>query len=468
MPDQSYRTYLKNLEQQGHMLRFTKEVDPLTNLSAIEWRAYAETGKSSLFTNVKGHPGWQVASQILADRTKWALALGVDEDDLLDWLSITTETRTPLVDVGEADAPVQEVVEIGDDVDLDKVPAVITSEHDGGRYLASGMAVVRDPDTGGLNMSIHRQQIFDRNTTGMIMLPRHARRIYDKYCARGEPMPVSFFYGAHPAIFFSASFTTSIGASELEIAGSLMGEGVRTVKCKTNDLVVPAEAEMVLEGVVMPNEMRPEGPFGEVVGTYADAGESEVFQIKALTRRADPIHYGIHCGFPVTDTQAVMGLGLEAATKVHLSRVEGGMDLMDVRCLTVSGNMALVIKLRPRVEGQAKTALMAALSGPYLHPKLAIAVDHDIAADDLRQVMWSMTTRVHAERDVIMIPNARTFALDKASDVAASGNVLHRVGTKWMIDATIPFGQTADGRDLFEMAMPLNYDSVALEDFPPE
>lgn len=468
MPDQSYRTFLKNLEQQGHLLRITKEVDPLTNLAAVEWKAYADTGKSCLFANVKGHPDWQVASQILADRSKWSVALGVEEDELLDWLTARTEARQPLVEVGEADAPVQEVVELDDNVDLDRVPAIVTSEHDGGRYLASGMAVVRDPDTGNLNMSIHRQQVFDRNTTGMIMLPRHARRIYDKYCARNEPMPVAFCYGAHPAIFFSASFTTSIGASELEIAGSLLGEGVRTVKCKTSDLVVPAEAEMVLEGVVMPNEMRAEGPFGEIVGTYADAGESEVFHVKALTRRASPIHYGIHCGFPVTDTQATMALGLEAATKVHLSRVEGGMDLTDVRCLTVAGNMALVIKLKPRVEGQAKSALMAALSGPYLHPKLAIAVDHDIAADDLRQVMWSMTTRVHAERDVIMIPNARTFALDKASDVAASGNVMHRVGTKWMIDATIPFGKSVDGRDLFEMAMPMNYDSVDLADFLPE
>ena len=465
MPDQSYRTYLKNLEQQGHLTRFAKEVDPLTNLSAIEWRAYNELGQASLFTNVKGHPDWQVASQIVADRAKWSIALGVEEDDLLDWLAARTENPVDTVEVTEA--PVQEVVLEGDDVNLDEVPAVITSEHDGGRYLASGMAVIRDPETGKLNVSIHRQQIFDRNTTGMIMVPRQARAIYDKYCARGEAMPVSFFYGAHPAIFFGAAFTTRAGLNELTIAGSLLGEGVRTVKCKTNDLVVPAEAEMALEGVVLPNELRAEGPFGEIVGTYADAGESEVFKVNALTRRADPIHYGIHCGFPVTDTQGVMCLGLETATKTHLERVEGGMNLMDVRCLAVAGLMALVIKVKPKVEGQAKTALMAALSGPYLHPKLAIAVDEDIDADDLRQVMWSITTRVHAERDVVMIPSARTFALDKASDVAESGNVLHRVGTKWMIDATIPFGETADGRDLFEMAMPKNYDSVSLEDFLP-
>ena len=214
-------------------MRFTKEVDPLANLSAIEWRAYNEMGRSSLFTNVKGHPDWQVASQILADRAKWSIALGVDEDDLLDWLVERTDNPVDMVEVSTADAPLQEMVTQGDNVNLDDVPTVITSENDGGRYLASGMAVIRDPETGQLNVSIHRQQIFDRNTTGMIMVPRHARAIYDKYCAQNEAMPIAFFYGVHPAIFFSASVTTRMGLNELTIAGSLLGEGVRTVKCRT-------------------------------------------------------------------------------------------------------------------------------------------------------------------------------------------------------------------------------------------
>lgn len=470
MPDQSLRTFLKNLEQQGHLYRFTSEVDPLTNLAALEWRAYNERGKSSLFTNVAGHPDWQVCSQILADRRLWAMGLGTEEEGILDWLVARMEDPRETVPV--SDAPVHEVVLEGDEVDLGQVPAVHTSEKDPGRFLASGMAVIRDPETGILNMSVHRQQIFDRNTTGMLMVPRHARAIYEKYQARNEAMPVAFVYGVHPAIFYSASFTTKPGLNEMTIAGGILGEGVRTVKCRTCDLEVPAEAEMVLEGELRPGELRPEGPFGEIVGTYADAGEAEVFHVKALTRRAEPIHYGIHCGFPVTDTQGTMAIGMEAATKAHLARVEGGMNLMDVRNLTVSGMLAIVLKLKPRVEGQAKTALMAALSGPYLHPKLAIAVDADIDASDVRQIMWSITTRVEASRDVVMIPESRTFALDKASRVAASGNVLHRVGTKWLIDATIPPGgdRTSGGeaRNLFEMAMPQNYNDVRLEDFLPD
>ena len=144
------------------------------------------------------------------------------------------------------------------------------------------------------------------------------------------------------------------------------------------------------------------------------------------------------------------------------------MDIRDVRCHTASGLMMLVIRMRPRIEGQAKTALMAALSGPYLHPKLAIAVDEDIDANDLRQVIWSVTTRVHAARDVTLLPNTRTFALDKVSPIEPGGNQFERMGTKWLIDATMPAPTHPEARQQFERAMPKNFDSVDIADFLPE
>jgi UbiD family decarboxylase len=467
MPDQSYRTFLKNLEQQGELLHFTKEVDPADNMSAIEWKAYNELGKASLFSNLKGHEGWQATSQILADRRKWAIGLGVSEDEILDEMSERLKQTVKTVDVDSSAAPVQEVVFEGDDVNILDVPAMMTSEKDGGRYFASGMAIVKDPETGIRNMSVHRQMILNERETGFIMVPRQAKRIYDMYAAQGKGMPVAMVYGAHPAIFYGSGFTTSYGKDELEIAGSLLGEGVRMVKCKTVDIEVPAEAEMVLEGEILFDKQVPEGPFGEIPGTYAEATTSHVFRINCMTRRKDPIFYAVHCGYPTTDTQGTMALGIEIATKEHLKNVEGGLELLDVRCHPSAGMMMVVLKMRPRVEGQAKTALMAALSGAYLHPKLAIAVDDDIDADDLRQIMWSMTTRVHAERDVIMIPNTRVFALDNISPVVEGQNSFHRLGTKWMIDATKPAVTQVEERARFERAMPRNYDSVDLEDFLP-
>lgn len=467
MPDQSYRTFLKNLEQQGELLHFTKEVDPAENMSAIEWKAYNELGKASLFTNLKGHEGWQATSQILADRKKWAIGLGVSEDTILDEMSERLRQTVKTVDVDSDAAPVQEVVFEGDDVNILDVPAMMTSEEDGGRYFASGMAIVKDPETGIRNMSVHRQMILNERETGFIMVPRQAKRIYDMYAAQGKGMPVAMVYGAHPAIFYGSGFTTTYGKDELEIAGSLLGEGVRMVKCKTVDIEVPAEAEMVLEGEILFDRQVPEGPFGEIPGTYAEATESHVFRVNCMTRRKDPIFYAVHCGYPTTDTQGTMSLGIEIATKEQLRNVEGGLDLIDVRCHASAGMMMVVLKMRPRVEGQAKTALMAALSGAYLHPKLAIAVDDDIDANDLRQIMWSMTTRVHAERDVVMIPNTRVFALDNISPVVPGQNSFHRLGTKWMIDATKPAVTQAEERERFTRAMPRNYDNVKLEDFLP-
>jgi 2,5-furandicarboxylate decarboxylase 1 len=352
-------------------------------------------------------------------------------------------------------------------VNILDVPSMMTSEEDGGRYFASGMAIVKDPKTGIRNMSIHRQMVLNERETGFIMVPRQAKRIYDIYAAEGRGMPVAMVYGAHPAIFYGSGFTTTYGKDELEIAGSLLGEGVRMVKCKTVDIEVPAEAEMVLEGEILFDRMVPEGPFGEIPGTYAEATHANVFRINCMTRRKDPIFYAVHCGYPTTDTQGTMALGIEIATKEQLKNVEGGLDLLDVRCHPSAGMMMVVLKIRPRVEGQAKTALMAALSGAYLHPKLAVAVDDDIDANDLRQVMWSMTTRVHAERDIVMIPNTRVFALDNISPVVPGQNSFHRIGTKWMIDATKPAVTQGEARDQFERAMPRNFDSVDLDEFLP-
>jgi UbiD family decarboxylase len=196
-------------------------------------------------------------------------------------------------------------------------------------------------------------------------------------------------------------------------------------------------------------------------------GSTEIFQLKAITHRRDPIFYGMQCGAPMTDTQSITATCIETVLHDHLKNVEGGLDVLDVRSLGVAGLMAVVIKLRPRVEGQAKTALLASLASPYLHPKLAIAVDEDIDASDLRQIFWSLTTRVHAERDVVKIPNTRIWSLDNVSDIVPGMSAMYRIGTKWLIDATKPAVTQTKERARFERAMPFNYDNVDLREFLP-
>ncbi len=468
MRDQSLRNHVANLEQQGELIRITKEVDPHQNVSAIGWKAYDRLGKSTLFTNLKGFPGWELVNQVITDRRKWSIALGIDdEEDFIPTLVDRVKRQLKPVDVSAADAPVKEVILKGKDADLTKVPALWHAENDPAPYIASGMAIIKDPETGVRNMSIHRQQIMGPDQTGFLICPRHALRVYQKYQKRNEPMPVAMVVGAHPAIYYASGFTSSYGLDELEIAGSLLDDPIRLVKCETIDIEVPAEAEMVIEGEVLPEGMVEEGPFGEASGTYAMEGSTEIFKVKAITHRKDPLFYAMQCGAPMTDTQSITGTCIETVITDHLRNVEGGLDLLDVRCLGIAGLMAIVLKLRPRVEGQAKTALMAALSSPYLHPKLAIAVDDDIDASDMRQVFWSMTTRVHGSRDVVKVPNTRIWSLDNVSDIVPGMSAMYRIGTKLIIDATKPaITQTAE-RARFTPAMPHNFNGVNLEDYLP-
>jgi 2,5-furandicarboxylate decarboxylase 1 len=467
MGDQSFRGHIANLEQQGEVIRVEAETDPGENVSAIGWKTYDRFGKSTLFTNLKGYPGWRLASQVVTDRRKWAIGLGVSEDKVISTLVERLKSPLEPVQVESDKAPVKEVVLTGDDADLTKLPAMWTSEQDPGPYIAAGMAVIKDPETGLRNMSYHRQQIMGPDKSGFLICPRHALRIYQKYQARNEAMPVAIVIGAHPAILFAAGYTTQYGTDELALAGGLLEDPVRMVKCETCDIEVPAEAEIILEGEVLAEGKTEEGPFGEVTGGYAEEGSTEIFRLKAITHRRDPIFYGMHSGAPMTDPQSITGICVEGALHEHLAKVEGGLDILDIRVLGISGLMAVVLKIRPRVAGQVKTALMAALSSPYMHPKLAIAVDEDIDAEDLRQIFWSLTTRVHAEHDVFRISSTRIWSLDNVSDIVPGMSPMYRIGTKTAIDATMPPVTHPEERAQFSRAMPKNFDAVAIEDFLP-
>jgi 2,5-furandicarboxylate decarboxylase 1 len=465
MGDQSFRGHISNLEQQGELVRVDAEVDVCENVSAIGWKTYDRFVKSTLFTNLKGFPGWKLASQVVTDRRKWSIGLGVPEDTVIE--TVMDRLKQPLdpIHVDAADAPVKQNVLTGADADLTKIPAMWTSEEDPGPYIASGMVVIRDPETGSNNLSYHRQQVMGPDRTGFLICPRHALRSYQKYQEQKKAMPVAVVVGAHPAIVFAAGFTTQYGVDEMSLAGGLMEDPVRLVKCETSDLMVPADAELVIEGEILPEGMTEEGPFGEVTGGYAEEGSTEIFKLTAITHRDDPIFYGMHSGAPMADPQSITGTCIEAALTEHLAKVEGGMDIRDIRCLGVSGLMAVVIKLRPRIAGQAKTALMAALSSPYMHPKLAIAVDEDIDASDLRQVFWSLTTRVHAETDVTPVDRTRIWSLDNVSDIVPGMSPMYRIGTKLAIDATMPPASHPEDRARFARAMPKNFDSVDIDEF---
>ena len=242
--DQSFRTFLEALEKNNELVRFAKPVDPLRNMSAIEWKTYNELGKASLFTNIEGHPGWRACSQIVADRRKLSIGLGLPEETLLQDVAKRMKQAIPSTAYRGA-APVKAVRLMGDDADLTALPAVKVSERDSARYIPSGIAFVKDPETGVGNLSLHRMEIKGPRKSGFVMLPRHARRIYDKYSQRGLPTPIAIVIGVHPAIWISAGYTTGPGIDELGLAGGLLGLLRRALRQSRSQRSQPRETQQV-------------------------------------------------------------------------------------------------------------------------------------------------------------------------------------------------------------------------------
>ncbi len=433
---QSLRRHLEALASAGVLERIDLPADVDNDVSAVSYLTYVKKRKACHFTNLIGFPGWEVASQLVMDRGMWSVALGVPESQVVE--TFARRLAQPVAPVLTAAAPVHEIVEVGDAVDLMKIPAMWTSQRDPGRYIASGMCIIKDPKTGIRNMSVHRAQILGRNTTGYYMLPRQAMRIHQMHQELGRPMEAAMVIGGHPLIMFAAAFVAPFGMDELAIGGGLLGEPVRLVKCRTIDIEVPADAEVVLEGEILPDEIAPEGPFGEVTGTYSKVGTAPVFRVKAITRRKNPVFYAMSCGMPPSDAHSITCAVVEAKLSDHLKGVDGGLlDLRDIRCPGGMSPLIVALRMQPRYPGQARTALMAAAASPYLHPKLLVAVDPDIDISDPWQVLRAFSSRFDPVAGLTRIDRTRVFTLDNASPLDPGANPMHRTGTKALFDATL-------------------------------
>jgi len=455
------RDWIDRLDRSGELVRLKKPVDPHTEMGALLYRA---RDKSLFFEKINGFPGWRAIGQAPANIHQAALAFDTRPDEIVREFSARVKDLRKTVLV--KDGPVREVDLSGEDVDITKLPAHIAGEKDGGRFITSGLVICRDPDTGKRNMAIHRMQIKGPRKLGILMVPRHTFLVYQKNEARNEPTPISIMIGHHPMYYFAAAYSGPFELDELELAGALLQEEVEVVKGKTNDLEVPAHAEICLEGVILPHEREEEGPFSEFQDYYvAGTGMNPVIRIDQMTMRRDSIYKEIQNGSEVEGCiyhKVPMSVGVYD----RLKTVGGYADLVNVTILP--GIFGAVIQLKQRFAGEAKNLLLGALSSQYLHPKVVIAVDEDVDIFNPADVLWAMTTRVNPERDVFIISEARVHPMDPTGlELVKPGSPLgwSRIGSKMGIDATKPAMSDPEGRKVFERIKPLNIDKIKREDF---
>jgi 2,5-furandicarboxylate decarboxylase 1 len=326
------------------------------------------------------------------------------------------------------------------------LPIPTHSEHDNGPYITAGLVIARNPATGVQNVSINRIQVHGKDRMAILMLPRHLLAFYKAAEARDQPLEVAVVIGADPLTLLASQAITPIDHDELEIAGALHGAPLPVVKCVTNEVRVPAGAEIVIEGRLLPKVREPEGPFGEFPKYYSAQENREVIAVDAVTTRANPIYHTI---VPAEMEHLLLGaIPREATMLAHLQRSFPGV--LDVH-LSVGGvgRYHLFVKFRKQREGEPKNVILGAF-GAHYDIKQVIVVDDDVEVHDPQQVEWAVATRFQADRDLVVIAGAQGSVLDPSTTVAgemhrtaADGDEpapahLQGIGAKMGLDATRP------------------------------
>ena len=454
------RTWIAELEAAGELIRIDKPVDPLTQMGAL---LYQSREKALFFENLPH--GWRSLGQAPANVRHAAIAFGAREDTVVPLVAERMDQRLPPELVTEGS--VKEVKLKRGEFDLRELPVHVAGQRDGGPVIGSGLMVTKDPDTGRRNVSFHSLQIKGADKSGILLYPRHSWRNYLKYQARNEPMPVAIFIGHYPLYYAAASTTVAYGVDEFEIAGGYLGEPVRLVKCETVDLEVPADAEVVLEGHIPPHVREDEGPFSEFQDCYVTGtGKNPIVEYDCMTRRHDAIFKNLQNGSEMEGC-VFHKIPMSATIYRRLRDIGGGPNLHNV--MVLPGVFGVVVQMTSRYYGEAKNLLLAALSSEYQHPKIAIAVDADVDIFNHSELLWALCTRVNPQEDVVIIPNTHNHAMDPSlPEIGETGTVLwQRLGSKLLIDATIPPPADAAARAKFERVRPPN-PQVRLEDFAAE
>src|SRR5579872_5935435 len=364
-----------------------------------------------------------VVANLFADRNWIADSLQVPPQELL--VRFQSAVRQPLPWVEVAAAAAQEVVHEKVDL-LKQLPIPKHNEHDSGPYITAALLIARNPKSGIQNVSIHRCQVSGPDRIGVLLLPRHTQHYFRLAEAAGEALEIALVIGAHPACMLASQAIAALDSDEMEIAGALLGHPVEMVKCRTNRVRVPAHAEIVLEGRILPKVREPEGPFGEFPQYYGPRADREVIQIDAITHRQNPIFHTIVGGG--VEHLLLGGIPREATLLGHLQR--SFPSVRDVR-LTRGGTCRyhLAVKIDKKSQGEPKNVIMGAFGGHY-DIKQVVVVDMDVNIDDEREIEWAVATRFQADRDLVVVSGAQGSKLDPSSDDGISA--------KMGLDATKP------------------------------
>ena len=460
------RDFLDHLEKQGDLKRIQLEVDPNLEMTEIADRVLRADGPALLFENPKGS-NVPVLANLFGSTRRVAAAMGCQEvSQLREVGKLLAFLKEPEPPAGLKDAwnkaPIfkqvlnmsakvvkkaecQEVVLAGEQVDLSQIPIQTCWPGDAAPLITWGLVVTRGPHQKRQNLGIYRQQVIAKNKVIMRWLSHRGGALDFKAWQDenpGEPFPISVALGADPATILGAVTPVPDTLSEYAFAGLLRGEKTRVVSCLSNDLQVPASAEYVLEGYIYPDEMAPEGPYGDHTGYYNEVENFPVFTVERITHRQSPIYHSTYTGRP-PDEPAILGVALN---EVFIPLLQKQFpEIVDFYLPPEGCSYRLaVVTMKKQYPGHAKRVMMGVWSflRQFMYTKFVIVTDEDVNARDWNDVIWALTTRVDPARDTTMIEHTPIDYLDFASPVSGLGSKMGIDATnKWPGETTREWGE---------------------------
>jgi UbiD family decarboxylase len=396
-------------------------------------RIFEGSRKAILFRSV-GPEGAELVGNVTGSRSRIARAFGVAPGELLGEVARRLRIPQPIVEVSRDAAPVQEVVLTGEEINLTRLPVHVQHGYDGGPYISASVDYTVDERTGFTNNGMRRLMLRGRRETGIdVNAPSDLRAIYEASARRGAPLPIAFAVGSHPIDHVAA--TMRVPGDELEVLAALRGAPLGVVKCVTNDIRVPADAEWIIEGYLdAAGLVEPEGPYGEFLGYYGAVKKNPIFHVTAITHRKDALFQTSTIGghtIGLTDTAQLNAVRTEVMVWRALETAV--REPLAVYVTPSSGGAYnLRIALRQRVPGEARNAIAAAFSC-LANVKHVFVVDPDIDVFSDEQVDWALATRFQGDRDLVVQTDMRAIPIDPSLEGS-------RTTAKVGFDLTVPFG----------------------------
>lgn len=380
-----------------------------------------------VFTNIKDSQ-MNIISGICNTRDKIAKSIGTTVDKITENIIHATNNPTPIKTIKNYD----EIYQNNEDADLGKLPILKHYPKDKGKYITAGIVIAKDPDTGTTNASIHRMLVHSENELGIRIVPRQLYTYYKRAEELGKPLDIAIAIGLSPSTLLASTTSIPISENEMEVANTFKDGNLSLVRCEKVDIEAP-ECEILLEGQIMPNERRSEGPFVDLTDTYDKIRDEPVIKLTRMHYKENPYYHAI---LPAGNEHKLLQ-GLPQEPRIYNS-VKNTLPTVQNVVLTEGGCCWLhaVVSIKKQTEGDAKNVMMAALSA---HPSLkhCVIVDEDIDIFDPVDVEYAIATRVKGDDDIFIIPKARGSSLDPVAEIDGTT-------TKIGVDATKSFHNLED------------------------